>query len=109
VKIKSGSLLSDILPEPGDTGRKSDDGEVFFSVDVNSFHLQAVKDIAPGFAAAAFAPDGIVEAIEPAPDNGAAHRFTFGVQWHPERMWRHHAHAARLFKKFAEAGRARGD
>ena len=31
---------------------------------VNSFHNQAVKDIAPGFKATAHAEDGIVEAIE---------------------------------------------
>ena len=48
---------------------------------VNSFHHQAVKDVAPGFKAAAVSTEhGIIEAIEH--DN----RPMFGVQWHPERM-----------------------
>lgn len=47
---------------------------------VNSFHHQAVKEIAPGFRAVATAPDGINEAIE------AIERNFFGVQWHPEAM-----------------------
>lgn len=46
---------------------------------VNSFHHQAVKDVAPGFRAAAHSADGVIEAIEAWPD-----RPVFGVQWHPE-------------------------
>jgi putative glutamine amidotransferase len=43
---------------------------------VSSSHRQAVADIAPGFVASAWAPDGVVEAIE---------RGTLiGVEWHPE-------------------------
>lgn len=48
-------------------------------VGVNSFHHQAVKDVAPGFVVAAVAPDGIVEAIESFPN-----RSILAVQWHPE-------------------------
>src|SRR2546421_153164 len=33
-------------------------------IKVNSLHHQAVRDVAPGFVAAAEAPDGLVEAIE---------------------------------------------
>lgn len=47
---------------------------------VNSFHHQAVKEVAPGFRATATAPDGINEAME----NTEKH--IFGVQWHPEAM-----------------------
>lgn len=47
---------------------------------VNSFHHQAVAQIAPGMKAVARADDDIVEAIEP--ENGK--QFIFGVQWHPE-------------------------
>jgi len=73
------------------------------SIEVNSFHHQAVKAVAPClFKASAFASDGIIEAIEPAGDD-ASHRFTIGVQWHPERMWRHHKTAEFLFARFAEA------
>jgi putative glutamine amidotransferase len=73
-------------------------------ITVNSFHHQAVKGTAPGFMASAEASDGIIEAIEPVnPQNGDMHPFTIGVQWHPERMWKLHAHARRLFSAFAEA------
>ena len=49
------------------------------SVAVNSFHHQAVKDIAKGFKITAIAKDGIVEAIEKEGD-----QFVVGVQFHPE-------------------------
>lgn len=47
---------------------------------VNSFHHQAVKEVAPGFRATATAPDGINEAME------NTEKPIFGVQWHPEAM-----------------------
>lgn len=47
---------------------------------VNSYHHQAVKDLAPGFRIVAKAPDGVVEAIEC--DSYPA----IGVQFHPEKM-----------------------
>jgi putative glutamine amidotransferase len=48
-------------------------------VAVNSFHHQAVKDLAPGFKATAWSLDGVVEAME---KTGADN--VFGVQFHPE-------------------------
>lgn len=48
-------------------------------IPVNSAHHQAVKAVAPGCVANAFAPDGVVEGIE-----AAGRRFCIGVQWHPE-------------------------
>ena len=50
------------------------------SLGVNSRHHQAVKDVAPGFEAVAWAEDGLIEAIEKADKNP----FALGVQWHPE-------------------------
>ena len=47
---------------------------------VNSYHHQAVKDLAPGFRIVAKSPDGVVEAIEC--DTYPA----IGVQFHPEKM-----------------------
>ena len=47
---------------------------------VNSYHHQAVKDLAPGFRITAKSPDGVVEAIEC--DTYPA----IGVQFHPEKM-----------------------
>lgn len=46
---------------------------------VNSFHHQAIKDIAPALRVTAVADDGTVEAME-----DPAHPFFLGVQWHPE-------------------------
>jgi putative glutamine amidotransferase len=49
--------------------------------DVNSFHHQAVKDLAPGLKVSAAASDGIIEAIE------SKELGVFAVQWHPERLY----------------------
>jgi putative glutamine amidotransferase len=43
---------------------------------VSSSHRQAVAQVAPQFMASAWAPDGVVEAIE--------HEHLIGVEWHPE-------------------------
>jgi len=51
------------------------------SSEVNSFHHQAVKDIATGFRAVAWSPDSIIEAIEAYP-----HHPILAVQWHPEAL-----------------------
>lgn len=48
---------------------------------VNSFHHQAVKQVAPGFSVAARSTDGLIEAVE-----SAQHKPMIGVQWHPECM-----------------------
>ncbi len=48
-------------------------------VAVNSFHHQAVKQIAPGFKTTATAADGVVEAIEKIGSNRV-----FAIQFHPE-------------------------
>lgn len=66
----------------------------------NTFHHQAVRDTAPGFAAIAHTPDGITEAIERM--DGLA----LGVQWHPENLSAQHADHAALFAWLVEtAGR----
>ena len=46
---------------------------------VNSYHHQALKDLAPGLRTVAVAPDGVTEAAQL-----EDHPFFFGVQWHPE-------------------------
>lgn len=51
------------------------------SIVVNSFHHQAIKDVAPGFHVSATSPDGIIEAMEGRPAYPI-----FSVQWHPEKM-----------------------
>jgi putative glutamine amidotransferase len=53
------------------------DGLLDPDVRVNSFHHQAIAELGDGVAGAAYAPDGVLEAI-------AVGRRTLGVQWHPE-------------------------
>lgn len=47
----------------------------------NSFHHQAVKDLAPDFKISALSKDGVVEGIEKQGED-----FIVGVQWHPEML-----------------------
>lgn len=65
IQIVPESLLSDVLNT--------------LTVAVNSFHHQAVKEPAPGFRVSAYAPDGVIEAIE-----SIEYKSMLGVQWHPE-------------------------
>jgi len=62
---------------------------------VNSMHHQAVRDLAPGLKASAFAKDGVIEAVESAEHNILA------VQWHPETMWRKFPQQLGLFLDLA--------
>lgn len=48
---------------------------------INSFHHQAVKDVAPGLRCTAQTDDGLIEGIE-----AEHHDWVVGVQWHPERL-----------------------
>lgn len=68
------------------------------NVEANSRHRQAVHELGAGLIAAAFASDGLLEAVE-----DPALRFWVGVQWHPENL-RGSEHE-RLFRAFvASAG-----
>jgi putative glutamine amidotransferase len=64
---------------------------------VNSRHHQAAKVLGGGLAVSAYAPDGIVEAIE-----ASDLPFCVGVQWHPENFWRT-GEFLPLFRLFAAA------
>lgn len=48
------------------------------TLSVNTFHHQAVRDLAPGLVASAYAADGVLEGYE------AQGHWLVGVQWHPE-------------------------
>lgn len=50
---------------------------------VNSYHHQAIKDLAPSLIANAISEDGLIEAIS-MPDK----KFVMAVQWHPEFLWK---------------------
>ncbi|MBI5395000.1 MAG: gamma-glutamyl-gamma-aminobutyrate hydrolase family protein [Verrucomicrobia bacterium] len=69
---------------------------------VNSSHHQAVRDVAPKFHLVAHSTgDGVVEGIEL-----DGRQFAIGVQWHPERLYTRHEHAAALFRALVEAAAA---
>lgn len=88
VSIADGSLLHRILRQR--------------EIRVNSSHHQSVKRVAPGLAASATAPDGIIEAIE-----SPQHPFFLGVQWHPEFLYDRFEYHRRLFRAFLAAAKTR--
>ena len=65
---------------------------------VNSYHHQAICDLATPLTAMAISPDGLVEAA-----HHPGHRFVWGVQWHPEFAWKSDPAARAIFKAFVEA------
>jgi putative glutamine amidotransferase len=67
---------------------------------VNSFHHQAIKDIAPGLIITAVADDGTVEAME-----DPTLPFFLAVQWHPEHYHRVDRTSAVIFRAFINACR----
>lgn len=69
------------------------------TIQVNSLHHQAVKQIAPGLRVIGRAPDGVIEALESESD-----QFRVGVQWHPE-LLEDDARMLNLFKAFVESAR----
>lgn len=67
-------------------------------IQVNSFHHQAIKDMAPSLEVAAISPDSLIEAVYH-PDKS----FFLGVQWHPEHLYKTNEDAQKLFKAFVNA------
>jgi putative glutamine amidotransferase len=65
---------------------------------VNSFHHQAIRDLAPDLMPVAYSPDQLVEAVVM---RGNAE--VFGVQWHPELMFERHDVHLRPFARLVEA------
>lgn len=61
---------------------------------VNSFHHQAIKDLAPHFRVVAKANDDIIEAIE------HETRPIYAVQFHPEAMSHKYENMQKIFNKF---------
>jgi putative glutamine amidotransferase len=66
--------------------------------EVNSFHHQAVDRLGAGLRAVAWAPDGIVEAVE----LSGSRQFVLGVQWHAEGLVSRSEHAG-LFARLVSA------
>ena len=84
VTVKEGTLLADIIGA-GEHG-------------VNSYHHQAVKDLATKAEAMAYSEDGLVEAIA-VPDK----TFIVGVQWHPEFAFEKDPECRAIVQAFVDA------
>jgi putative glutamine amidotransferase len=70
-------------------------------VPANTFHHQALQQVAPGLRVIAHAPDGVIEAVE-----GTGPSFIAGVQCHPEDLWdRAEPRWAGLFSGFVDVVR----
>jgi putative glutamine amidotransferase len=82
VEVRAESLLESIVG-------------VQTALPVNSIHHQAVRDLAPGLVASAWAPDGVVEAAEL-----PGLRFGLAVQWHPELLWETDQPSLDIFRAF---------
>lgn len=65
---------------------------------VNSYHHQAIKNLAPGVEPMAYSEDGLVEAIS-AKDK----KFIIGIQWHPEFSYEVNEDSVKLVKAFVDA------
>ena len=89
VEVPAGTRLRELLAQP--------------SVPVNSMHHQAVKTLGSGLVASAFAPDGVIEAVE-----GTGDGFVVGVQWHPEVFDGVTPSSGQLFHEFVRAAQGFG-
>ena len=84
IRVTAGSMMEDIME--GREGR------------VNSFHHQAIREVADCFTVTAVSSeDGVIEAVEQPGD-----RFVVGVQWHPEELTEF-PEAKNLFRSFVKA------
>jgi putative glutamine amidotransferase len=84
VSVAPGSLLESVFgSEP---------------IPVNSFHHQAVRDLALNLVASGHSDDGVIEAIE-----HPGSQFALGVQWHPELMFKRSSQQLAPFTALVEA------
>jgi putative glutamine amidotransferase len=70
---------------------------------VNSFHHQAIKRLGRGLRDVAWAPDGVIEAV----DMPEAQGLVMGVQWHPEDLVGRDPAARNLFTALVTAANDR--
>lgn len=84
VQINEGSLLQEIV--------KKD------IIKVNSFHHQAIKDLAPSLEVSGTSLDTLIESVY-----DPHKKFLLGVQWHPEHLYQFDEDANKLFLAFVEA------
>lgn len=65
---------------------------------VNSYHHQAIKELADPFKAVAWSKDGLIEAFE----SKHSDRISIGVQWHPEWMLHYKEDAQHIFNQYVQ-------
>jgi len=90
-----GEFSHSIRTEPGSRLRRIVGAE---EMPVNSFHHQALLDVADGLHVTACAQDGVIEAVE-----RPASRYLLAVQFHPEETAPHDDLSRRLFESFLAA------
>ena len=86
IRIHSGTQLRQIVKRP--------------TMEVNTTHHQAVREVGKGLAINATAEDGLIEGLE-----SSNHRFVLGVQWHPEILAHKDPCERRIFSSFIAAAR----
>lgn len=91
VTLAKGTPLADLMESAGEGDR----------IAVNSYHHQAVREVAPGLVVMAKADDGVVEALY-----RPASRFCWAVQWHPEFLHKVDARSRMIFRAFVDAAGA---
>ena len=84
VRIVENTILSEILREG--------------TIEVNSYHHQAVKSPAKRAEVMAVSEDGLVEAI-----SVKGQKFAVGVQWHPEFSYQVNENSVKLVQAFVDA------
>ena len=67
------------------------------TVGVNSYHHQAIKDLAEGLKPMAVSEDGLIEAVYM-----PGKKFIQAVQWHPEFIYLKDENARKLFETFVQ-------
>ena len=65
------------------------------TLEVNTLHHQAIKDLGRDLESMAESPDGLIEAVKM-----VGKRFVCAVQWHPEYMFKTDADSLRVFSWF---------
>lgn len=83
IRIAKGSTLEDMLTE----------GNY-----INSYHHQAVKELADVFKAIAWSSDGVIEAFE----SKNYQPYVLAIQWHPELLLENKPENIHIFEKFNE-------
>ena len=87
IRIKPKSMLYDMAQQK--------------ELKVNSYHHQALENVATALTPVATATDGIVEAVELCDKR----QFMLGVQWHPEIGWERDELSQKIFSRFVRAAR----